>query len=64
MIVYRTVLSVGALIGGGVLDLGEPVHDYAQVSLNNADDQFLTPLLHMFSNDVSRRFGRRMFTGS
>ena len=37
MIVYRTVLAVGALIGGGVLDLGEPVHDYAQVSFS--DDQ-------------------------
>ncbi|BDA42797.1 beta-galactosidase [Coccomyxa sp. Obi] len=34
VIVYRTVLSVGALIGGGVLDLGEPVHDYAQVMLD------------------------------
>ncbi len=33
VIVYRTILAVGALIGGGVLDLGEPVHDYAQVRL-------------------------------
>ncbi|EIE24551.1 hypothetical protein COCSUDRAFT_46851 [Coccomyxa subellipsoidea C-169] len=34
VIVYRTILAVGALIGGGVLDLGEPVHDYAQVMLD------------------------------
>lgn len=31
VIVYRSILAVGALIGGGVLDLGEPLHDYAQV---------------------------------
>ena len=31
VIVYRSILAVGALIGGGVLDLGEPIHDYAQV---------------------------------
>lgn len=32
VIVYRALLPVGALIGGGLLDLWEPVHDYAQVS--------------------------------
>ena len=31
VVVYRSILAVGALIGGGVLDLGEPIHDYAQV---------------------------------
>ena len=28
---YRKELPVGALIGGGTLDFGQPVHDYAQV---------------------------------
>lgn len=27
---YRKELPVGALIGGGTLDFGKPVHDYAQ----------------------------------
>jgi len=33
IIVYRKELPVGALIGGGTLDFGQPVHDYAQASL-------------------------------
>ena len=32
VLVYRKELPVGALIGGGTLDLGQPVHDYAQAS--------------------------------
>ncbi len=32
VIVYRKELPVGALIGGGTLDLGQAVHDYAQVN--------------------------------
>ena len=32
VIVYRKELPVGALIGGGMLDFGQPVHDYAQAS--------------------------------
>ena len=34
MIVYRKELPVGALIGGGTLDFGQPVHDYAQASFH------------------------------
>ena len=31
---YRKELPVGALIGGGTLDFGQPVHDYAQASFH------------------------------
>lgn len=34
VIVYRKELPVGALIGGGILDFGQPVHDYAQASFS------------------------------
>ena len=34
VIVYRKELPVGALIGGGTLDFGQPVHDYAQASFS------------------------------
>lgn len=35
IIVYRKELPIGALIGGGTLDFGQPVHDYAQAGCSS-----------------------------